>query len=791
MIDAPTSTFREVRQTSNGSTPTHFLNCFEILNLGDFEQTVNLYAVDFLDATQNTQENRGELKNVIWGLRKQHRSSCPGYGFVIDISPRLVVVPATWKLPCPIETSQFRVTLDRTVLATSTNAQGRNILAGILRESIKKHFKEDVSSDLGSLWQDYDSFCQTPDSVSGEDYLMCRRFGFAIKALAGGRTVLLSQVGTATVDSRSFKDYYRSGDLTPLAEMVEAKLGARLNRRNRPVSVRVLQQCSGDSTAYRALDLEDVDVILQDSGSPSASMERRTLRCRPYGGSVIDVELSDLRLILDTQITLEDHAETIIEPADRLAWAERIRNFVDGLEIGGKCLRISTTPLDAEIFDFGLALPPAVRVRGANGNEMTVESPRQGDEHSLRKRARLRSEKIRQNGFLIQRPIDPLLAWPRHLGDQRARRMKADVESIWKSQGLDADFSIAMYSDVNDIATAIERGNYNAVLAVLPEGSRVPFGPNTMHERIKQRIQLPSQCIQHDHTLPARWAGRTFEDFQREDGKRARRILQAYQLCLDNLLVKHHCFPFAPQEPFHYNTHVGLDVGGVHNTHAMACIGHGFRRPLNHIFFRPEAIPIEVQKKEPIPTDCLYRGLLNLFELVHSRAREAGVDPDFETTIFYRDGQLLGDGDSWNEKDALSQVHQELLRRNWITRSSIWTAVEVLKSAEGWRLFRSSGGVANPLVGEYLFPFEEPNIGLVCTTGVPYLTQGTARPLMIRIVDIHGKSDRLRVLRDLVWQADLCFTKPDMGMHLPWVLNVADSGALQLSRSYQITGVTV
>lgn len=128
MIDVPTSTFPEVRQTPNGSTPAHFLNCFEILNLADFEQAVNVYAVDFLDPAQNTQEIRGELKNVIWGLRKQHRSSCPGYGFVIDISPRLVAVPPAWKLPCPIETPQFHLTLDRTILATSTNAEGRNIL---------------------------------------------------------------------------------------------------------------------------------------------------------------------------------------------------------------------------------------------------------------------------------------------------------------------------------------------------------------------------------------------------------------------------------------------------------------------------------------------------------------------------------------------------------------------------------------------------------------------------------------------------------------------------------------
>jgi hypothetical protein len=32
---------------------------------------------------------------------------------------------------------------------------------------------------------------------------------------------------------------------------------------------------------------------------------------------------------------------------------------------------------------------------------------------------------------------------------------------------------------------------------------------------------------------------------------------------------------------------------------------------------------------------------------------------------------------------------------------------------------------------------------------------------------------------DLIWEADMCFSKPDIGMSLPWILHVADTGALQ------------
>jgi len=136
------------------------------------------------------------------------------------------------------------------------------------------------------------------------------------------------------------------------------------------------------------------------------------------------------------------------------------------------------------------------------------------------------------------------------------------------------------------------------------------------------------------------------------------------------------------------------------------------------------------------------------------------------------------------------RLHATLLAEKIVSPQSVWTAVEVMKGAEGWRVFRNDGTVTNPLVGQCFFPFEDENLSLICTTGAPYLTQGTACPIQARIVDIYGRADRRQVVEDFVWQADLCFTKPDMGMSLPWVLNVADAGALQLSRSYRISGVT-
>jgi hypothetical protein len=272
--------------------------------------------------------------------------------------------------------------------------------------------------------------------------------------------------------------------------------------------------------------------------------------------------------------------------------------------------------------------------------------------------------------------------------------------------------------------------------------------------------------------------------------KLARRIRQRYELCIWNLLVKHHWVPFAPNEPFHYNVHVGLDVGGQHNNRAMACLGYGFVNPREGLYFLPEEIPIDVQKAEPIPTNCLYQGLLQLFERTYTELRATGCTPNFDKTLFFRDGRLLGDGDDWNEMDALKKLHKVLCERSWVSGESTWTAVEIMKQAEEWRMLRHHGEVMNPIVSKCIQPFEEENMTLVCTTGAPYLPQGTASPLKICAIDIYGHASLEEVVHDLIWEADMCFTKPDIGGSLPWVLHVADTGALQLARSYRISGIT-
>ena len=784
---------KPTRVVSTLTLPANFLNAYEIANGFDLSWPVNVYAIDLADERDQHQEQRSQIKNVMWELRKQYKGQCRGYGFVIDITPRLVAVPQGWQLPTPIVNSHYSVRLDQSFVARATDEAHRPIVAGILREAIKKHFKDNSSEDLGNLWQDYNSFCQYPSNF-GDEYLNCRRFGYSSKVLSDGRWVVRLTVSTTTLDGRTFKDYYDEGKVDLLAGMLETKRGDRFTRDNRPTAVRVLHQAASENSPFRCLDLEDYDLILRHGTLPrndQRALASHPVKCKSFAGPSVEVPLCELRLFLSSEITQEEHAKTIIDPDEREDLTRRLRLFVNGADVFGQRLQLSDVPVDADSLETTFVLPPSVRLRGANAAVEILQAPQAATEGELRNRAQKRLQMIRKNGFLVQRPISPLLAWPAKEGDASGRRMKNDLEYISESQGVPIGFSLLVYRHVEEIAKCVEKGGHDAVLAVMPESSRDRFSPDNTHEKLKRRLEVPSQCLLYDHTLPKKWVDKPVREFKETDAYLAKRIRATYELCLLNLLVKHHWFPFAPASPFNYNVHVGLDVGGVHNTHAMACLGYGFHRPNDLLLFRPEEIPIEFQKKEPIPTDSLFRGLSTLFDLVVSELTSSGIKPDLDSALFIRDGKLLGDGDSWNERDALKRLHTSYLKRGLISERSIWTAVEIMKGAEGWRIFRSEQErVVNPLVGKCIFPFEDEKTALICTTGAPYLTQGTACPLLAHIVDVHGVSDRNAVVQDLVWESDLCFTKPDMGMSLPWVLNVADTGALQLSRSYNITGIT-
>ena len=104
------------------------------------------------------------------------------------------------------------MTFDRSLQTDPSNHSHHKIIAGILKDAAKKHFKHNRSDMLGMLWQDYDRFCQAPEGSPDEDFLFCRTFWCRTEgpcATTCGSFRLI--VKTVTVDNRTFQDYYRDG----------------------------------------------------------------------------------------------------------------------------------------------------------------------------------------------------------------------------------------------------------------------------------------------------------------------------------------------------------------------------------------------------------------------------------------------------------------------------------------------------------------------------------------------------------------------------------------------------
>ena len=783
---------------STDSKNAEFLNAYRIHNREDLSWEVAIYKIVQLNGDQSKNEDRGKIKDIMWDLRGQYTGQCPGYGFIFNVDKTTVAIPKNWNIPQQNNFQEYQVTRHCEFKAQMSNPSHQAIVKGILRESIKRHFKDNGSvSKIGPLWQDYNNFCQMPDLTKpNQGIIHYRKFNVSPELLDNNRWVLQIAITTPSIDGRTFANYYNNGEVKRLAEMIQLKRENRLTRQNMPTEIRVWHSPK-DATAT-VLELDNPDEIITHAtfdSSDQIAQANQTILCKRYKKSPISVPLNEVRFIPDSGIAQERHRETIIAPDERTNWYDILRDFLNGLDAYEKTINLAELPVDTRSLYSLQFKPPALRVNLSPKGINLIPDPTDGSPRELKRRRGRLVDHIRKNGYLQRRPINPLLVYPQSFGEECARRLKSDLNWLVTQNGLNFRFETQCgYQTVHDIKQEVEQGKYDTLFAVLPERHYKKHIDTSMHEKIKQEISIPSQCIHHDNTLPQEWVGCRPGEFRAAQPHKAREVQDHYQQCLLNLLVKHHWVPFAPAEPFHYNVHLGIDVGGVHNNRVMICAGYGFAQPSDGLTFLPKEVNIQTQKAEPIPDRDFYSGLLSLLDELYQGLIDAGIEkPDFNRALFFRDGRLGGQGDHWNEKETLDKLHKELRRRGWIDDNALWTALEISKTAARWRvLLRSNNNIGNPTVGRCFFPFTDKNTAIICTTGEPYLPrQGTASPLLVRVHNIYGTANPKDPLRDLFWETDMCFSKIDTGTKLPWVLHVANGGALQLSKAYQITGVTV
>lgn len=776
------------------------INAFELTFPTRTPWRVSLYSAEPTEDAEPSHEERGTLKNAVWEFRKANRSACTGRQyFVLDIDPATVAVPTGWQIPANTEVGGFRFSPIQDVDVCLDDPEHAPIVSALLREAFKRAMKDHDGSALGRLWQHFNEFCQVPDLTDEDGILFCRKFGVEAVPLRGRRWCVQIRNSTQSVDPRSFSDYFQANETAKLAEWIGLKRKHRMNRRNRPTGVAVLRMQSvlgGKGWTAERLELDDADAVLATLHAAKSSRmaaKPQAIACQIFGKGRVDVPLEQLRLVLDTQITGEDHRETIIEPGDRTRLWHAVRDVLDQCDVFGVTVGVAGRPVDLTQLPGGIIGPPAIRIRGTRGEDVLLP-PDVINEDSLRKRGRDRMSQLKRFGLLQHRPLNPVLACPRSkFSDARAERLRFDFNALLEDQHLPFRFSrFELYTDAQGLHRMILDQGHDSALVVLPEDRSDGNPRNSMHEQVKRTLTVPSQCIQYRNTLFDRKGEYRLPTRNDRDAiPLSQKLRGQYVNCIWGLAVKNHYVPFSPAEAFHYGVHIGIDVGGRDNNKAMLCIGYGYESPRDRLVFLAEEIPVDGAKAEPIPVEALESALRSALTRIAAELKTAGRTFELTRVLFLRDGPMLGDGDRWNERDALRPLLEYATKQGWIHGEPLWTIAEISKSAQGWRPVCDNGRIGNPLVGRWVAPFDDVNRVILSTTGAPYLTQGTASPILIQMSDFAGRLRREAVLRDIVWEADMCFTKPDMGMKLPWVLYVANEGALQAAQSYEITGVPV
>ncbi|MBI4776963.1 MAG: hypothetical protein HY788_22745 [Deltaproteobacteria bacterium] len=435
------------RKAGNGASlgedgqSTYFLNCYEISNADSLSWDVAVYRVKKVDGQPSPHDERGELKSLFWDFKRgEFKSVCGGYGFIIDVDDDAIAIPGKWAIPEGIERNGYVINRANRFTACAANPGHRAVVAGIIREGLRKHFKEHTPEGVGDLWQDYGGFCQMPSEVGQDEYCFCRRFNIAAKVMSQNRWVVEFVINTATLDGRTIGDYYAGGSVAELVEMIGAKQANRLNRENRQTAVRIwLDRSVGTLKRAEVLELCEPESFVNHSNLSQDEQKKLTgitMKCRRFKGNPIEIPITNVRLILDTQITQEDHSQTIIDPADRVHLMKLLRDFTDGADLYEQRMSLAESPFSAKHFPHLLIAPPAIRVRDKDGGESVLGVDAVVSNQALQDRARRRLNHVRKFGFLEQRPLFPLLACPQDFGKDRASRMKYDLNRILKDLGI-------------------------------------------------------------------------------------------------------------------------------------------------------------------------------------------------------------------------------------------------------------------------------------------------------------------------------------------------------------------
>jgi hypothetical protein len=205
--------------------------------------------------------------------------------------------------------------------------------------------------------------------------------------------------------------------------------------------------------------------------------------------------------------------------------------------------------------------------------------------------------------------------------------------------------------------------------------------------------------------------------------------------------------------------YIGLDVGGD-KSHMM---GNCYIIDKSGTYMEiGKTIP---QRGEAIREDTMVEIVSDaIFESIKKYKSELA---SIESIVIHRDGEIRK-----SEKKGISDAISRLKEKGLILEVINCYGVE-LRKLNPFRIYEGDKETAQMCrIGSVTLLSESDAI--LATTGAPSLTQGTANPLLIKIVRFEGTFDIKEVCRDVLYLSELNWGSPLRGMKMPVTIKIAE-----------------
>jgi hypothetical protein len=457
------------------------------------------------------------------------------------------------------------------------------------------------------------------------------------------------------------------------------------------------------------------------------------------------------------------HEKTILFPVERFERIQKnLENYFQKSVLNGLPIRISKEPLREKksyfyVPDQTFGKDVILHVR-KNREDHGIGYPSLGKE-----RTRLLFDKdagpLITTAFEAQYMIFPE-TFPREIQEDYMERVKNVMQRLNPNpynpkRVIYSDKNCkSLYKQFQAIKTTLDNANVNQgyALLVLPEDAK----PD-LHNYVKKELwpDFQFQCAKEGKI-------KQYYVSQTENGnakyKVRKELEQKYQSTIINntvfgLLQVNRKWLWALKTPLKYDTYIGIDV-----LNGIAGFTFVYNNGKDFYFKDYRCAQKERLTRRQVRT-ILYERLKE--DINHFKLSPRSI-------VIHRDG-CTGLSEIDGVWDALSALKKES-----ILSSDLITGIVEIRKTRTYNIRlvedRENGQYDNPSLGSY-FTINSKE-GIMCNTGRPFLSQGTAKPLHAVIAE--GNLDIKNVLEDIFSLSQLIWSAPDKCGKLPVTIRLAD-----------------